>query len=253
MAESGYTGQQLPGDTLGEFNATRAIAQAMIARINTCTLVQIVSVTNAGELSPVGFVDVSPLVNQLDGAAKSTPHGIVHSLPYFRLQGGANAVILDPQVGDIGIAVFADRDISAVSSAKAAANPGSGRRFDMSDGLYLGGVLNGVPSQYVQFNATGVTVRSPSKITLSAPLVEVAATTKFNVISPASEFSGTVTIRGLLTWVAGMAGSVGSGVAAVITGAIQFVGTLTSNGKRIDDTHTHSGVQTGGGSTGGVN
>jgi hypothetical protein len=30
-----------------------------------------------------------------------------------------------------------------------------------------------------------------------------------------------------------------SGVASVITGAVQFIGSITSNGKAIDSTHTH--------------
>lgn len=37
-----------------------------------------------------------------------------------------------------------------------------------------------------------------------------------------------------------------------ITGNIDFTGQITSNGKNISDSHAHSGVQAGGGSTGGV-
>nr|WP_187153298.1 hypothetical protein [Candidatus Arsenophonus triatominarum] len=48
-------------------------------------------------------------------------------------------------------------------------------------------------------------------------------------------------------------GSAVSGVAAKITGAIEFLGTLTSNGKRIDETHTHKGVKAGGDNSGEVN
>jgi phage baseplate assembly protein gpV len=105
------------------------------------------------------------------------PHGTIYSVPYFRLQGGANAVILDPQVGDIGIAVFAESDISSVKAAKAQANPGSARKFDMADGLYLGGFLNGTPSQYVQFSASGITLLSPSAVTIQAPTVTIQAPT----------------------------------------------------------------------------
>lgn len=34
------------------------------------------------------------------------------------------------------------------------------------------------------------------------------------------------------------------------TGNVNFIGQVSANGKRIDDTHTHSGVQPGGGNTG---
>jgi hypothetical protein len=113
-------------------------------------------------------VDVLPLVNQIDGGNGAMPHGVVHNIPYFRLQGGANAIILDPQVGDIGICVFADRDISAVKTAKGVANPGSKRRFDMADGLYIGGVLNGAPTQYLQFSGSGINVVSPNTVAINA-------------------------------------------------------------------------------------
>nr|WP_326833183.1 hypothetical protein [Burkholderia cenocepacia] len=38
-----------------------------------------------------------------------------------------------------------------------------------------------------------------------------------------------------------------------MTGTINFIGTLTANGKRIDDSHTHNGVQPGPGNSGDVN
>ena len=48
-------------------------------------------------------------------------------------------------------------------------------------------------------------------------------------------------------------GSVVSGVASKITGAVEFIGTVKANGKSIDDKHTHSGVQHGNDDTGEVN
>lgn len=219
----------------------------------TSTLVQILSCTNSGGLSPVGFVDVQPLVNQVDGNGVPVPHGVIHNLPYFRLQGGQNAVIIDPQPGDIGMAAFASRDISSVKANRAQANPGSARRFDMADGMYFGGLLNGAPTQYVQFSAAGITITSPTAITLNAPTITANASTSFTVNAPQSTFSAKVTINGLLTFVAGIVGSAAAGAAAVITGTINFVGALTSNGKNISDSHTHTGVQPGSGNTGGVN
>lgn len=157
-SSSGYAGQQGLNDDTSDFNKVAFQAKQLIALISTATLVEIVSCTNAGGVAPFGYVDVQPLVNLIDGMGNSSPHREVHTLPYFRLQGGANAVIIDPAPGDIGIAVFADRDISSVKSTQAQANPGSRRRFSMADGIYIGGVLNGVPKQYVQFTATGINI-----------------------------------------------------------------------------------------------
>ena len=155
--------------------------------------------TNEGDLSPVGFVDIMPLVNQIDGKGNPTPHVTIYNIPYLRLQGGTNALILDPQVGDIGIAVFASRDISKIKSTKAQANPGSGRSYDFADGLYLGGVLNAVPQQYVRFSSSGIEIVSPTKITLTAPDIEING--------PLAQHGGNVTIDDDLT--------VGTGIALV--------------------------------------
>jgi len=249
--DQGYAGQQRPENRNSDYNAIAFTVAQLLNQRNHATLVQVKAVTNDGGVSPVGFVDVLPLVNQLDGNNNAIEHVVVHNVPYNRLQGGTDAVILDPKVGDIGLAVFADKDISSVKANKAQANPGSKRRGSMSDGLYFGGFLNGTPSQYVQFSAGGINVVSPTKISLQAPQVEVDASTSFTVTSPQSTFSAKVTINGLLTWTAGMIGSAASGVAAAVTGTINFIGQLTSNGKRIDDTHTHSDPQ--GGNTGPVN
>lgn len=175
-----YFGIADPTETQGDFNALTFLIRQILSQVSTATLVVVKACTNSGGLSPVGLVDVHPLVNQLAGNGSPTPHGTIYQVPYMRLQGGTNAVILDPQVGDIGICLFADHDISSVVVNKAQANPGSFRRFDMADGLYIGGVLNGVPAQYVQFSASGVAIVSPTQITMTAPVVDINGTTNIN-------------------------------------------------------------------------
>ena len=184
--ESGYknTVPQTAADN--DFNSISFIARQILSGANFATLVQVKSVTNSGEISPVGFVDVKPMVNMLDGYGKAIEHGTVYNLPYMRLQGGTSAIILDPQVGDIGIAIFAQNDISSVKKTKTVSNPGSGRRNSMSDGLYIGGVLNGTPTQYLRFLAGELKITSDTKITVTAPIVAVNASTSATVTSPVS-------------------------------------------------------------------
>lgn len=165
--------QQGPADSANHYTATRFLVQQILAKVQTATLVQIKGVRNAGGISAVGTVDVLPLVNQMTANRQPVQHGTIYGIPYLRIQGGTNAVILDPVVGDVGICVFASRDISSVKASKAQSNPGSGRSFDWADGLYLGGVLNGVPTQYVAFASAGITIKSPTKITIDAPTVEI--------------------------------------------------------------------------------
>lgn len=231
MSDLGYQGTERPGDNAGAFNAQAFLIQQFINRMNIGTLVRVQKVTNSGGLSPVGFVDVLPLVNQLAGDDSPVPHAVVHELVYFRLQGGGDAVILDPKVGDIGIAVFADRDISSVKASKGAANPGSGRRNDMADGMYFGGVLNGTPTQYVRFSSTGVEVVSPTKITLKAPVTQID--------------SALIALNGNIAQTAGT----GTGTASFV-GPITVVNDVTAGAISLQ-THKHTGVQSGGSNTGG--
>lgn len=174
-----------PQDTWGLFNNISFVIRQWLNKVQTATPVKVVSCTNEGGLSPFGFVDVQPLVNQIDGQGNATPHATVFGLPYMRIQGGSNAIILDPKPGDIGVAVFASRDISKVKNTQGQSNPGSLRTFDYADGMYLGGILNGTPTQYIQFSDEGIAVVSPNGATITAPNVSITKTgdTPFPVMS----------------------------------------------------------------------
>lgn len=171
---SGIQGLQTVSSGASEFNAIEFLVRSIFSRVATTTLVKVIACTNSGGVSPVGFVDITPLVNQLDGDGNAVPHGTIFHCPYQRIQGGANAVILDPQAGDIGVAIFASRDISGVIANKGRSNPPSGRTFDMADALYLGGFLNGTPTQFIEFSDSGITITTPNALTINAP------TTTFN-------------------------------------------------------------------------
>ena len=155
MTASDFTGFASAHDQGDDFAQLHFMVKQMMRQQATATIVRVLAVTNDGGLSPVGFVDVQPMVHQMDGKGQSVNHGPLHNLPYFRLQGGVNAIVMDPAVGDIGLAVFASRDISKVKNTKADAVPGSKRVQDMADGLFIGGFLNGTPENYIRFDSSG--------------------------------------------------------------------------------------------------
>ena len=173
--KGGYPGPETYLSGGSPFNAVAFLVDQMIAGKAWCMVVQVKGSSGSGGVSPVGTVDVQPMVDQVDGFGNKVPHGTIYQLPFFRLQGGMNAIIIDPAVGDIGIAVFAQRDISVVKATRAVAGPGSARQNDWADGLYLGGVLNGAPSQYVRFHAGGVDIVSPATVKIEAQRVEIDA------------------------------------------------------------------------------
>lgn len=207
--EQAYTGQADIGDTTSEWNRLQFAIRSIVDKNATATLVMVKAVGS-------GTVDVQPMVAQTDGAGNAVAHGVVHALPVWQLQGGAAGVIVTPTAGDIGLAVFSHSDISAVKRNKAPSNPGSARKFDYSDGIYLGGVLNAPPTTFLQMDAAGVTltagaglpmvINAPGGLTINAPTV-------------------------------------------VFTGDIETAAGSTLNGKSFDS-HEHSGVQTGTGNSG---
>jgi hypothetical protein len=208
--------QQGPIDTASDYAATLFLIIKMLKKLAGPTLVQVTACTNSGALALTGTVAVQPLVNQVDGEGNPTPHGVVHKMLYVRMQGGANAVIMDPAPGDVGLACFCSRDISTVKGAGPGPmnpqTPALDHLFDWADGVYLFGVLNALPAQYFQFNTQGITAVSPTQINLQAPTVAV---------------SGNLTISGMTT-------GTGDGV---------FAGIDVQQ-------HIHGGVQAGGSDTG---
>ena len=178
-------------------NVTDAAVRSILAQVNTATLVKVMAVTVAADDgSTLGTVDVLPLVAQVTTAGTATPHNTVYGLPYTRLQGGTNAVILDPVVNDIGIVVFCSRDISSVIANKGAANPGSRRRFSMSDGVYIGGIPTQAATQVVRFSNTGITLKTPNTVTIDAPNTKVLQALE---VDGAAVFKSTVEVDGLAT------------------------------------------------------
>ncbi len=256
---SGALGNQSIQTWGSEYNGLHSIISSILAGVHTSAPCQVVAVTNSGGVVPVGYVDLQPLVAQVAGDGTLVPHGIIHRVPYFRLQGGGNAIIIDPQVGDIGTAIFAERDISSVIANRVQiltgtvpfVAPGSGRKLNLSDGVFIGGDLNGTPVQYIQFNTAGITIYTPGNLQM---------TVRGNM---EADVTGSVTanIGGSLTATAGGAGDL-TASGWTINGDTQLNGNLVVSNEISDlngtkgtlqhvrdsyDIHTHivTGVQTG--------
>lgn len=205
-------------------------------------------------------VNVTPLIlaEATDDTVIET--NIIYNVKYIRIQSGKSAIIIDPTIGDIGIALICDRDISTIKETKKAATPASGRIHSLSDSVYLGGFLNQPPNQYVKFTTDGIEIYSPTQITAIAPnitancdeltanvnndtkiksgTVDITAETLVSISSPQIALNGSITASPLN----------GSGT-ATINMPIESTEEITAKGIALS-THKHSGVQTGDGETG---
>lgn len=152
-------GQQGPNDSTSDFATVAFTVRQMMAKLEVMRLVKVLAVTGGGgAIARAGTVKVQPLVNQIDGSGNPTPHGAISGVPWWRLQGGNGAIICDPVVGEIGMVLVESRDISLVKKNRLQSNPGSFRKYNLSDGIYVGAVLYDAPTQYIAFNSDGITI-----------------------------------------------------------------------------------------------
>lgn len=182
----------VPADNSSDIGRLNFIMTAAMSGLRTAMPVIVKAVTNSGGVSPIGYVNVQPLVSGMDGNKNLMPHGTIYNVPYMRIQGGSNGIILDPVVGDIGIATVCDRDISTVKNAKTVSAPGSTRKNDMSDMVYLMTIIGSAPTQYVQFNSSGITITSPVNVTVNAPTAIVNSSTSVTMNTPLLKVSGNI-------------------------------------------------------------
>lgn len=155
-------------DYASEYNELNFLIAQKIKQLETSTVVKVLKVKANNQYT--GYVDVQPLVQQSSNSGVPYDQPVMFNVPYMRVQGGTNAVIIDPAVGDIGIACFSSRDISTVKNSRKASLPASERVYDISDGMYIGGILNGTPTQFIKFTGDGINITTPSTVTINGNL-----------------------------------------------------------------------------------
>lgn len=153
-----------------QFDSDRAqefIINKLISAIHTCQLVKVTAVRpTAGK---VGFVDLMPQIQDVDTNGVVVEQTPIYNVPYLRLQSGPSAIIMDPTVDDIGLAIFAERDISTFKNTLQPGPAATERQYSSADGLYLGGFLNADPTQYIKFKpaAAGIDIVTPGDLTMT--------------------------------------------------------------------------------------
>lgn len=192
-----------------------------------------------------------------DGTLVSEELPIIPDVPVVFPRGGGCSLTFPVKPGDECLLVFSDRCIDFWWQSGGVQEPVDPRQHDLSDAFAIVGPqsqaqkISGISTTAAQFRSDDGSTYF--EINPTTKRIKLVAPGGFDVISPHSTFSEKVTITGLLTWMGGMVGSLASGTAAKITGAIEFIGTLKSNGKDISDQHTHNGVQSGNNNSGKVN
>lgn len=161
------------------------IINNLIANIHTMMPVKILSVTVPPDsLDPIGRCEVLPLVQQIDGSNNVYPMGKIINVPYLRVQGGANAIVIDPQVGDVGLCGFCERDISIVKRTGELSAPDTRRKYDINSAVYMFTMMSGVPTQYIHFKSSGIDIKTTGDLNINGLIIKADGTliTKDGVI-----------------------------------------------------------------------
>lgn len=110
---------------------------------------------------------IKPLVIGRSASGEQIEPELVYNIPYFRLQMGTSAVIMDPKEGDIGLLLVCDENTAGVKSTNGPAVAPTGQRHSRQYGIYLGGValLNSTPDEYIKFTGSGIEIVGDVSIT----------------------------------------------------------------------------------------
>lgn len=214
-------------------NSMEFFIRSLISQVVSTSLpVVVTAVERKGEEAGAGYVTVKPLLQPRNNSGDGLEVTTIPKLPYFRLQHGKAAIICDPKVGDIGLAVVAKHDISNINGSTTPKVPATYRKFDPSDSFYIGGFWGKAPEVFIHLEDEGtIKIKAPTKITIESPECEVNASTSFTVNSAQINLNGPIS------------GGGSGGADATFTGDVNAKGiSLTS--------HTHTGVQSGNSSTG---
>ena len=155
----------------GQFDKDQAldyVIRRIVRGVHTADLVQVLAVTPG--TANVGFLTVQPVVLDQDTNGYVLAQAPIYNVPFVRYQSGPSAVIMDPVKGDIGLCIFAEKDITgvkarAIQGATSLAGAAvTDRVHSSADALYIGGVLNGRPTQWIEFlpGGGGINIVAPA-------------------------------------------------------------------------------------------
>ncbi len=226
---------------------------------------------------------VQPLISVVTTSNEVVQRPQIASIPVLQLGGGGFVISFPIKTGDLGWIKANDRDISIFLQTLQSSEPNTARKHDFSDAVFIPDtmfksvVINSEDQANVVLQTLDGTVRVAiwdNKVKVTAPTVEVVApqvtvtSTNADVTASAEAHvsSPTITLTGsteivldspLTTITGALAAGTGAGDAAVFSGPISTSQTVMATGEITSGsipltTHRHTGVQTGGGDTGGA-
>ncbi|HDL7825618.1 TPA: phage baseplate protein [Yersinia enterocolitica] len=190
----------LYSDTQNQSNDGDAFASSFNKLLNSNYFIRLAIVTAVRGTAPNLVVDVLPLVAEVRSSDRTIIQGSqIYNIPVWRLQRGGSAIIMDPVAGDIGIIAVCDVDISVARAARKESVPGSNRTHSQSDAIYFGGVLNGQPTQFIEFADSELNITSPNPVNITCSKANITAPDGVEMTTPLLHVTGNITAGGDVT------------------------------------------------------
>lgn len=172
------------------------IFQKLLSGAFFIELVQVIAIRGS---APNLVVDVLPLVARTGPSGAMIDNSPIYNVPVWRLQRGGSAVIMNPVAGDIGMIAVCDRDNSIARANRKPSVPGSKRTHSKSDAIYLGGLLNSQPTQFIEFADGAINITTPNPVNINCSTANITAPDGVNVTTPLMHVSGNITAGGDIT------------------------------------------------------
>jgi len=203
---------------------------------------------------------VQPLVQMVTTQGERVSRAQIPSVPVFQYAGGGFVIAFPLAPGDLGWIKAADRDLSLVLQGEPSeAEPNTARTHSFQDGVFYPDVmrswdLNPQDDKRLVIQSTNgatriaigdevIVLTALTSVTVNAPTVTVNADTA-NVNGTDVNVTATAVAK-VTAPVIRLEGNV------VVTGSLSAAGGLSGAGGLSFETHKHTGVTVGGGTTGG--
>ncbi len=167
-------------DLTSEYNALNFIITSIIkSTVNTCYAVTVTKVDADNQK-----VTVKPLIAQIDADNNKIELSEIFEIPYFRYSAGRTAVKLDPVAGDIGVLIIFKSDSNNIKTGdNSQILPNTFLNYPLYSGIYIGGMLNNDPENYIEIKDDSITINANKKIVINCQTAEINADSEVNINS----------------------------------------------------------------------
>lgn len=243
MVDPHATPSRDPADDGSLLGMARAILDKFLQGVDDMLPARVVAYDRAKNRATV-----VPLVKVLTTDNRQVQRAQIASVPVMQFGGGGVVLSLNLKPGDLGWIKANDRDISIVMQSYADNAPNTLRKHSFQDAVFIPDVMHGITTIGEDAaNAVLQTLDGAARVAIWPDRVKLSAGALSITIGPASiEVVGPVNFHNA---VHAMQTLVVDGE-STLTGAVGMPGGATIGGIPFG-THKHTGVQTGGGNSGG--